>query len=151
MNYEAGAPKTSASRAAPSTQPDVEKVAPFFPSLGNMKLLDGERLQKEGDDSVNKAGTIRIPAPKAGSHDLIVLEDGEQETLHAYSPTGYLGTMRRASSKGDITSQFPLNIFWGGAHYIFIVGNSGRVPTVTAFPYIEVPRVPSAAPAPTLQ
>lgn len=149
MDYEAGATGTSISRTAPSIQPDVEKVAPPFPSLGSMKLSDGERLQKIGDDWVNKAGTIRIPAPKGGGQNPMVFEDGEQETLIAYSRSGWFGTMRPYSSKGDITSQFPANPFWGGTHHLFIVDYSG--PTINAFPYIEESRVPSAAPAPTLQ
>ncbi|MBL8676070.1 MAG: hypothetical protein JNJ47_01390 [Alphaproteobacteria bacterium] len=151
MDDEGGAPGTSISRAAPSAQADIEKVAPPFPSLGSMKLSDGERLQKIGDDWVNKAGTIRIPAPKGGGQTPIVFEDGEQKTLTAYNSRGFFGSMRPYSSKGDITNQFPGNPFWAGTHHLFIVNSLGRPPTIEAFPYIDESRVPSAAPAPTLQ
>jgi hypothetical protein len=145
-----GAPTTSFSRAAPSTQPDVEKVAPPF-SIPGMKILDGEHLQKIGDDWVNEAGTIRIPVQERETFSPIAFEDGKKLTLSPVSHSGFLGGITSRLIEGDITRKFPDNNIWEGTHYLFIVDRSGKVPTVNAFPYINESRVPSAAPAPTLQ
>lgn len=136
MDDEGGAPTSSISRAAPSTQPDVEKVAPPF-SIPGMKISDGERLQKIGDDWINEAGTIRLPAPKRNGLPPMANYSGKEEFLGALTDRGAHATEKHRLVEGDITKQYPNNPVWAGEHHLFIMNYSGGIPAINVFPIIR--------------
>lgn len=145
MDDEGGAPKTSISRASPSTQPGVEESVPPI-SIRGMTVSPGERLKLKGDEFVNNAGTIAVSrGATKGEHKAI--ENGDVD---------FISTI---TSNGAPTSAFPLFPgmsappleehpgLWQGQHYIFEVEPSG---SVIAFPYVKGSAVPLAAPAPQI-
>ncbi|MDI9636325.1 hypothetical protein QM565_11245 [Geitlerinema splendidum] len=152
--------RPGSSRQQPDALSSIDKpVAPL--SMRGMIVRSGERLHKEGDSFVNKAGTILLPPmgpfDKNDAFMPIVIENGEENSLRQELPLGgYDGGSLGAvylQSKGKRMhiSQFPGSGVWIGKHYVFRVNESayGSV-SIDAFPYTSASKVPSATPAPTL-
>jgi hypothetical protein len=149
MDDEGGTSKALSSRSAPSSQRGVDEPVPPI-SIRGLIVSPGEHLKLKGDEFVNNAGTIVLPATTTRStthwvFSPLVYENGEKGSLFNVSSDGPHAMLPMVSAEEHI-AEHPGT--WIGPHHIFRVGKSG---SIDAFPYIRTSRVPSAAPAPTLR